>query len=81
MPPEKTSDIFFTNVSKLLDTRKDAIHKTSPNTFFCAKIYQTVMSGFQGTPYFSRCGRDMVSKPAISLKKTLWGTNIERLGE
>ena len=29
-------------------------------------------SGWQGAPYFNKCGRELVSKPAISLKKS-WG--------
>ena len=35
-------------------------------------------SVWQGTPYFGRYGRDLVSKPTISLKKR-WGATVERL--
>ena len=37
-----------------------------------AKDYQTMASGWEGTPYCRRCGRELISKPAVSLKKG-WG--------
>ena len=33
----------------------------------------------KGAPYFGRYGREQVSKPAVSLKKS-WGATVERLG-
>ena len=35
-------------------------------------------SRWKGVPYFRRYGRELVSKPAISLKKS-WGGAVERL--
>ena len=60
------------NHSWLLDTRKDAIKERSPYIVLRAKVHRTMTSGFQGTPYFKRCDRELVSKPAISLKRS-WG--------
>ena len=37
-------------------------------------------SGWQGAPDFRRYGRELVSKPAISLRKKSWaGYTVERL--
>ena len=44
----------------------------SSHTFLFAKDGRTMTSGRQGAPFFSRYGRERVSKPAISLKKC-WG--------
>ena len=38
-----------------------------------AKVYRTMTSGRQGPPYFRRYGRELVSKLAISLKKSWVG--------
>ena len=35
-------------------------------------------SGGHGAPHFRRYGRELVSKPAISLKKS-WGVTVERV--
>ena len=40
--------------------------------FLFAKDGRTMKSGGQGAPFFRRYGRELVSKPAISLKKS-WG--------
>ena len=45
------------------------MEKSSSNIFMLAKAYRTMRSGWQGAPYFRRNGRELVSKPAISLKK------------
>ena len=34
----------------------------------------------QGHPYFRRYGRELVSKPAMSLKESFGGATVERLG-
>ena len=70
--PPQTGDI-LTNVSWLVDTRKDAMKKPSSHNFMFAKVYRTMTSGWQGPPYFGRYGRELVSKPAISLKKSWVG--------
>ena len=36
-------------------------------------------SGWQGAPYFRSYGRELASKPAISLKKSWGGAIVERL--
>ena len=40
--------------------------------FGSRKGYRTMTSGWQGAPYSRRYGPELVSKPAISLKK-IWG--------
>ena len=42
--------------------------------FLVAKDYRTMASGWQVAPYSRKYGRELVSKPAISLKKKLGGT-------
>ena len=44
----------------------------SSYTVLFARDYRTMALGRQGAPYFRRYGRELVSKPAISLKKG-WG--------
>ena len=68
--PRPKQAISLTNVSWLLDTRKDAMKKVSPFICLFAKDNQTMTSGWQGAPYFRSYGRMLVSKPAISLKKS-----------
>ena len=46
--------------------------KKSSNISLFAKSYRTMTSGWQGASYFMRYGLELVSKPAISLKKS-WG--------
>ena len=77
-PPPKTA-ISLTNVSWLLDTSKDARKKTSPCISLFAKDDRTMASGWQGASYFRRYGRELVSKPAISLKKNWGGAIVQRL--
>ena len=36
-------------------------------------------SGWQGSPYFRRYGRELVSKPSISFKKSWGATTVEQL--
>ena len=43
-----------------------------PYIFLCAKVYRPTTSGCRGEPYSRRYDRELVSKPAISLKKS-WG--------
>ena len=59
-------------VSWLLETRKDVMKTISACIFLFAKGYRTPTSGWHGPPCFRRYGRELVSKPAISLKKS-WG--------
>ena len=71
----KKRRFFLTNVSWLLDTRKGAMKKSSSNIFMIAKvyrIYRTMTPGRQWARYFRRCGRELASKPAISLQNS-WG--------
>ena len=81
--PPPNQRFSLTNVLWLLDTRKDARKIISSCIFLFPKDYQTMTSGWQGAPYFSRYGQELVSKPAISLKKS-WGgyrrTTGKRLG-
>ena len=49
------------------------------------KVYRTMTTSgcpgcpvCRGTPYFRRCNRELLWKPAISLKKS-WGATLERL--
>ena len=53
--------------------------KTSSHTFLFAKGYRTMASGWQGAPHFRRYARGLVSKPAISLKKSWGRATVERL--
>ena len=46
--------------------------KISSCIFSVAKDYRTMTSRWQGAPYFRRYGRELVSKPAISSKRS-WG--------
>ena len=51
----------------------------SSHIFMFAKVYRTMTSGRQGAPpYFVRHDRELVSKPAISLKNA-GGATVERL--
>ena len=54
--------------------RKDTIGKKKKYLyiFLCAKAYRSMTSGCRGTSCFRRHGRELVLKPAISLKKS-WG--------
>ena len=70
-PPPKIA-ISLTNVSRLPNTRKDAMKTILSYVFLFAKDYRPVTLGWQGAPYFRRNGRGLVSKPAISLN-TSWG--------
>ena len=69
-PPPKTSDYLSRNVSWLLSTRRRMLWKKLPSRFFSR--YRTMTSGWQGAPCVRRYGRELVSKPAISLRKS-WG--------
>ena len=67
--PRKINNGFLlTNVSWLLDTRKDAMNKKKYFTFIFlfAKDYRTMTSGLQVASCFRRYSRELVSKPAIS---------------
>ena len=46
---------------------------TSSCSVLSAKRHRTMTSGWQGAPYFRRYVRELVSKPAISLKKNWRG--------
>ena len=46
--------------------------RVSANNILFGGDYRTMTSGWQGAPYFRRYGLELVSKPAISLKKS-WG--------
>ena len=76
--PPKTSDIILTSFFWLLDTRKDAMKKTSSHNFLFAKDYQAMTSGWQGEAHSKRYGRELVSKPATSLNDNDAAT-VERL--
>ena len=75
-PPQKNKKkkqrSVFTNASWLLDARKDAVKVISSYVFLLAKDDRTMTLGWQGAPYFRKYGRELVSKPAISVKKS-WG--------
>ena len=43
--------------------------KSSPNSFMFANVYRTITSRPQGASYCRRYDRELVSKPAFSLKK------------
>ena len=58
---------------------KACYKKKPPYIFSFAKGYRTMTSGWQGAPYFRRCGRELVSKPAISFKKSWGGANVDQL--
>ena len=58
---------------RLLDTRKGAMKNASSNILMLAKVYRMMTSGRQGVPYLRRYGRELVSKPAISLKNSWRG--------
>ena len=62
----------LTSVSRLLNTRKDTLEKNYLYTILCANVRRSTASGCRGTPYFRRYHRELVLKPAISLKKS-WG--------
>ena len=53
--------------------------KISPCILSIAKDDRTMTSGCQAAPYFRRYGRELVSKPAISIKRKFGGAIIERL--
>ena len=50
--------------------RKVAIKSRSPYIFLFAMDYRGMTSAWQGSPYYRKYGRELVSKPAISLKKS-----------
>ena len=52
LPPQTSDFVSLTNVSWLLDTRKDAMKKVSTCIFLFAKGYRTMTSGRPGAPYF-----------------------------
>ena len=51
------------------------------STYFivCKGLSNDMTSGFQGTPYFRRYDLELVSKQAISVKKSWGGGTVERL--
>ena len=51
-----------------------------PYIFSCAKACRSTTSGCRGTPYFKKSDRELVLKPAISLKISRGGATVERLG-
>ena len=64
--------------ARVINTARQLI---SPIYFLlCAKVNRSTTSGCRGTPYFRRFDRELVLKPAISLKKKLGGgATVERL--
>ena len=71
-PPSKQR-FAVTNVSWLLDTKEVAIKSRSLYIFLFARDYRSMTSWWQGASQFRRYGRELVSKPVISLKKSLGG--------
>ena len=71
-PPPQTSG-FFNERFMAARHQEGCEEKISSCIFLFAKDYQTMTSGWQGAPYFSRYGRELVSKPAISSKKCYGG--------
>ena len=74
LPPPENRRFSSTNVSSswLIDTRKDAMKKTSSNISWFAEDYQRMTAGWQGASYNRKYDRELILKPAISLKK-IWG--------
>ena len=80
--PPKKQQFSLTNVSSsssssssswLLDTRRDATKSISSHMFLFAKdCDRPITSEWQRAPYLRRCGRGLISKPTISVKKS-WG--------
>ena len=69
------ASLFLTNVSWLLDRHEDGCYKSKYIfvVYFLVckgKGYRTMTSGWHGASYFGRYGRELVSKPEISLKKS-----------
>ena len=72
--PPKIRRFSSTNVSWLLDTRKDTIENKVSIYFVVRKGLSIDMtSGCRGTPYLRRYDREPVLKPAILLKKSWRG--------
>ena len=80
-PPPPNQRFSSTIFSWLLHTRNDAMKKMFSCISLVAKDYRSMTSGRQGAPYFRIYGRELVSKPAISLKKGRGGggATVERL--
>ena len=68
--PPPNQRFSLTNVSWLLNTRKNGTKTISLQKFLFANDYQTITSRWHGAPYSRICGRALVSKRAISLKKS-----------
>ena len=75
-PPKKKRRYSLTNVSWLVDRHEErCCEKKHPHKIscFCKGLSNAMTSGRQGSPYFRRHGRELVSKPAISVKKSWVG--------
>ena len=70
-PPPKTSDFFNERFAAAQDDERCYENHTFIFSLF-AKVCRPMTSGWQGTPCFSSYSRGLISKPAISLKKS-WG--------
>ena len=68
-PPPPNQRFSLTHVSWLFDTRKDAMEKKSFMSCSACKRLSNDDIGWQGAPSFRRYGWELVSKPAILLKK------------
>ena len=78
IPPPRNQRYSLTNVSWLLDTRKDTIEAKVSIRFLVSKAYRSTTSGCRGTSYLRRYDREvLVLKPAILLKKS-WGGGYRR---
>ena len=71
-PPPQNQRFSLSNVSWLLDKDKIENKVSTYFPFLCANGYRSMASGCRGTPCFGRYDRELVLKPAISLKKS-WG--------
>ena len=72
-PPPKNPAISLTNVSRLLNTKKDAMKIIfSIHIILFAKDYRPMTSGWQEAPpcFIKVHIQELVSKPAISLNKS-----------
>ena len=79
--PLKTSDFLWQTFHGCSTQQgRTPLLTKSFHIFYClqsVKVNRTMTSGFQGARYFRRYDRELVSKPAISLKKS-WGSYYRR---
>ena len=74
-PPQSSGGLFINEhfMATRHERRKDVVEIVSSQIFLFAKDYLTMTFGWQKGHRISGDGRELVSKPAISLKKSLGG--------